>query len=129
MESGDPSRGGTLAFLILNKTEGEGGFAMGIFSKLFGTKKQNEEIVVCGKCKKNTKVKYYGSASEGGGKKKIVLVGPNEIKQMQKDNIALRCQDCGFIVCYSCATSKIGDVGMPTCPSCGKEGGPYLFMR
>ena len=113
---------------------------MAIFAKLFRSKKQNDdEFVVCGKCIKKTKVEYFGSKSESGRQRITVrnktnggsatIIGPDEIKRMKNENIALRCTACGFVVCFSCASTNTSSAGMLTCPSCGEEEGPYIFTR
>lgn len=101
---------------------------MGIFDKLFGSRKKEGEVrdesfVTCGVCGKKAKVRLVDS------EKKIVLVGPEGMQTMEKENTAFRCQNCGFIICFSCVFSKIGAVGVATCPRCCKEGGPCLFVR
>ena len=72
------------------------------------------DVVGCQKCGKQVKVKIQE-------KGKVAIVDPKAIQ-----TLALRCQDCGFVVCYSCAADPSG-AGMPTCPSCGEKGGPYFF--
>lgn len=90
---------------------------------------EREETIKCGKCGRAAPIRYYGRSASG--KPQVTLIGPDEIKKMEEDNIALKCQDCGFVVCYCCAQVKIGSgsTTMPRCPSCGKVGGPYLFTK
>ena len=114
---------------------------MSIFSKLFGGKRRNDdaEFVTCGKCKRKAKVEYFDSEVKGGRQRSHVrnkatgstatIIGPDEIKRMKNENIALRCTDCGFVVCFSCSSFNTNSAGMPGLPSCGKEGGPYIFTR
>ncbi len=76
--------------------------------------------VPCGSCGRPSKVRMFDPG-------KVALIGPDQMRSMQRENVALKCQDCGYVVCFSCASSKTGPVGIPTCPSCKKEGGPYFF--
>lgn len=101
---------------------------MGIFDKLFGSRKKEGEVrdksfVTCGACGKKAKVRLVDS------EKKIFLLGPEGIQTMKKENSAFRCQNCGLIICFSCVSSKIGAAGVATCPRCGKEGGPSFFVQ
>ncbi len=75
--------------------------------------------VTCGVCGCSAKVKIFDPGK--------IVVGLRSI--MQSENIALKCQDCGFIMCSSCASPQTGTVSIPTCPSCKKEGGPYFFTK
>jgi hypothetical protein len=72
------------------------------------------ETVNCGKCGRAVKVKYHE-------KGKIALVDSRAIQ-----TLALKCQDCGFVVCHSCTLGPSGE-GMAVCPSCKVQGGPYFF--
>ena len=78
------------------------------------------EYVKCGNCGRQAKVRIFDPG-------KVALLGPDAMLSMRQENIALKCQDCGYIVCFACASSQTGPVGIPTCPSCKKEGGPYFF--
>lgn len=111
---------------------------MSWFSKLFGGEGKprvqakpttvlpiGEELrdgcfITCGACGRQAKVRMFDRG-------KVALIGPNEMRNMQRENIALKCQDCGYVICFSCSSSQTGSVGIPTCPSCKKEGGPYFF--
>jgi hypothetical protein len=74
------------------------------------------EMVSCGLCGKSVEVKYQ----EG---REIVIADPQTLQ-----SVALKCQDCDAIVCYSCAVGPSG-MGLPVCPSCKSKGGPYFFTR
>ncbi len=74
------------------------------------------EMVDCAGCAKSVRVQFYGSA-------KISVVDPRAIQ-----SIALRCQQCGKVVCYRCSTGPSGE-GIPVCPFCKSQGGPYFFTR
>lgn len=76
------------------------------------------DIVKCKNCHKKVKVKFFESS-----KRQVAVVDPNEIK-----SLALRCQNCGFVTCFSCTVGPSND-GIPICPSCNKKGAPYFFMR
>lgn len=78
------------------------------------------DYVKCASCGRQTKVRVFDPGE-------IALLGPDAMVTMKRDNVALKCQDCGYIICFSCSSSQTGSVGIPTCPSCKKEGGPYFF--
>ena len=78
------------------------------------------DFVKCGSCGGQAKVRVFDPG-------KIALLGPDSMEAMKRENVALKCQDCGYIVCFSCASSQTGSVGIPTCPSCKSKGGPYFF--
>ncbi len=74
------------------------------------------ESVECGSCKRTVRVQYHDRG-------KIAIVDPQAIR-----SVALRCQSCGFVVCFSCSVGPAGE-GIPTCPACKEQGGPYFFVR
>lgn len=78
------------------------------------------DYVNCGSCGTPAKVRIYDPG-------KIALIGPEAMSSMKRENIALKCQGCGYTVCFSCASSHAGSVGVPTCPACQEQGGPYFF--
>jgi hypothetical protein len=78
------------------------------------------DYVRCECCGRQTKVRLFDPG-------KIALLSPDAMGSMKRENVALKCQHCGYIICFSCASSQTGSVGIPTCPSCKKEGGPYFF--
>lgn len=75
---------------------------------------RNGDMAACGQCGKSIRVQYQDSA-------KIAVVDPKAVQ-----SIALRCQGCGFVVCFGCAVGPSGE-GIPVCPSCHAQGGPYFF--
>jgi len=102
---------------------------MNPFKWLFGKQEKTEAsgdqlrdgcFVTCAACGRQAKVRMFDPG-------KVALIGPNEMRSMQRENVALKCQDCGYIICFSCSSSQTGSVGIPTCPSCKKQGGPYFF--
>jgi uncharacterized Zn finger protein (UPF0148 family) len=80
----------------------------------FKSAKADGEAVACGSCGKTLTVKYHDPGKQ-------VLAARDAIR-----SLALRCQDCGFIVCGQCATPASGQGGA-VCPACKKVGGPYPF--
>lgn len=101
---------------------------MGIFSRIFKksshttveeatTKAYVEgDRVTCAKCRKSLEVRYEN--------KQILLGTPETMAK-----VALKCQDCGFVTCASCAVpgGVVKQGTLPVCPRCGSKGGPYLF--
>ena len=73
------------------------------------------QSVPCQLCGRTVKVAF----KEPG---KIVLAASNEMAA-----IALRCQDCGAILCYRCAHPRVEII--TECPLCHKETGLYFFMK
>ena len=78
--------------------------------------KADGETVKCGSCGKPLTVKYHEAGKQ--------VFASREAMQ----SLALRCQDCGFIVCGQCTTPTSGEGGA-VCPACRKVGGPYPFTR
>jgi hypothetical protein len=78
--------------------------------------KADGETVKCGGCAKTLTVRYYDAGKH--------IFAAREAMQ----SLALRCQDCGFIVCGQCAMRTAREGGT-VCPSCKKVGGPYPFTR
>ncbi len=68
---------------------------------------QDGDKVNCEKCGKNVIIKL---ADKG-----TVALVPEAIREM-----ALKCQDCGYIVCGSCIMSATSPA-IPTCPSCNQQ--------
>lgn len=91
--------------------------AMGMISEK-SSQYNDGDIIECEKCRRKVKVKIVDKS-----KKQVAIVDPNEIQQL-----ALRCQSCNFITCFSCATGNSNE-GIPVCPSCGKKGAPYFFTH
>lgn len=76
------------------------------------------DSVKCGKRGARLIVKYR--------EKDAILVS---VPKDMKDE-ALRCRDCGFIVCVSCSLpSDLTKPSLPRCPNCGSLGGPYPFFK
>jgi hypothetical protein len=71
--------------------------------------------VSCGKCGRTVSVKYYPAGQQ-------VFATIDTIK-----GLALKCQDCGRVVCATCAMPAGG--GGCVCPWCRAVGGPYFFTR
>jgi len=69
----------------------------------------------CGKCGRILRVTYENQNN------KFAVADPKVTEKW-----ALRCQGCGFICCTSCAVGPSLQ-GVPVCPSCKAQGGPYLF--
>ncbi len=82
---------------------------------------RNGQTVTCSACQKRAVVKVFT-------KKQVTIIGPDAIQSFERQNIALQCQDCGSLICFSCASSTTGTVGVPRCPKCNKEGGPYFIL-
>jgi hypothetical protein len=80
------------------------------------------DFVTCTSCKRKAPVKIFD-------KKQVTLIGPEAMKSFTRQNIALKCQDCGVFLCFECSSSKIRGAGIPKCPECGKEGGPYFIVK
>ncbi len=78
--------------------------------------KADGEAVKCGSCGKALTVKYHDPGKQ-------IIASRDAMK-----SLALRCQDCGFIVCGQCTTPETGEGGA-VCPACKKVGGPYPFTR
>jgi len=76
------------------------------------------DLVKCGRCGNELTVRYSAKAVASGTDAALA-------------SIALRCQSCGFITCHSCSTPGGSSIhgSIPICPSCGEEGGPYLFFE
>ena len=92
--------------------------------KLFGADAPNAprkqhyregETVQCEKCRKSVTVKFHQPGKAAFATKDTLRT------------VALKCQDCGFVVCASCAMPPGG--GGAVCPSCKTSGGPYFFTR
>lgn len=79
------------------------------------------QFVTCQVCGAQAKVRYMDDS-------KVAIAGPEAIAQMRRENTAFRCQECGGVMCFSCAMSETLH-GIPVCPLCGAEGGPYFFKR
>ncbi len=84
------------------------------------TNLRDGDLVQCGKCGGQAKVRVFDPG-------KIVLIDPNAMVSMRKENIALKCQNCGFVICFSCVSSQTGAIGVTKCPACNIEAGPYFF--
>jgi len=87
------------------------------------TKLKDGKKIACSACQKQGVIRVFGNSKE------ITLLGPEQIKSFEKENTILRCQECNELVCFSCASKATGDLGVPKCPKCGAEGGPYFIMR
>lgn len=82
----------------------------------FKTAKADGEAVTCGRCGKPLTVKYHDP-------EKQIFAARDAIR-----SLALRCQDCGLIVCGECSIPTSAEGGA-VCPACKKVGGPYPFTR
>jgi len=71
------------------------------------------QMVSCEKCGKQVRVQFQKKGT-------IAIADPQALQ-----TTALRCQDCGFITCYSCASASVQL--MLVCPSCKGLGGPSFF--
>ena len=78
---------------------------------------EDGNLVNCGKCGKQIVVKLR--------EKGAVIVAVRGEVELE----ALRCQDCGFIVCVACSSPDPAATAMPRCPSCGSVGGPYFLFK
>jgi hypothetical protein len=76
------------------------------------------DAIKCQKCGKLLKLRPPNSSG------RIVLAAYKDL-----EGVALRCQECGFITCVSCAKENPRTVGMPVCPSCGADGGPTVMKK
>ncbi len=79
-------------------------------------KHKDGDKVNCQKCGKSLDVKVHS----------LDKLSVMTFEYLQE--IALCCQDCGYIACATCCSSGT-DAQVPTCPSCGSEGGPLPHTR
>jgi hypothetical protein len=71
--------------------------------------------VQCLNCNKPVRVKFFEKGA-------VVVVSSQE-----QQELALRCQNCGYVMCDACA-HPAGSM-FPICPSCNQEWGPYYFTN
>ena len=86
-------------------------------SELYGQMEayNDGDIVQCLNCNKPVRVKFFEKGA-------VVVVSSQE-----QQELALRCQNCGYVMCDTCA-HPAGSM-FPICPSCNQEWGPYYFTN
>ncbi|MGC4081013.1 MAG: tetratricopeptide repeat protein [Vicinamibacterales bacterium] len=73
------------------------------------------QTVSCGHCGKRLTVRHHVG--------EVAVAVASEL-----ETTALRCTQCGFITCQTCAAGG-EEWALLTCPSCHAPGGPYFFLK
>jgi tetratricopeptide (TPR) repeat protein len=86
--------------------------------------RKEEEYLVCDKCGRKAKARRF---RQKDFTIEFLLGRGRKHEECMRENVALVCRRCGFILCYRC--TKGGLPSISCCPKCGEEHMPIFLVE